>query len=318
MSQRNKQFSYAREKAAKSEHLGTAWPVFRTFEIEEGTEHDVIVYAPHKPPELPEPKDPGVWQRIPTDLLLEDANLEREYAPLRDEPDLFLTFASLARDGFIAEDEAREVMLGWVKSYGVLGLEGIDRSAGVSLRWREGRRESLYGFVSAVRRAAWCLSLYEAATAPDGPDAEALQRHKADGNTLEEKKEWALEAAGNHVDDQLTEECYPKLYRQVLAKSGETVGFAQGWGFHSLLGAMYLQMAWLMSEGSNAPRCKGPGCYRIIRIGDLERPVADPGLKKNARGNYRIRKDKQFCSRNCKEKWRYHYVLKPRRQSQRL
>jgi hypothetical protein len=208
----------------------------------------------------------------------------------------------LARDGFVTEDEARTMMLDWVKSYGVLGLEGVDRSAGVSLRWREGRRESLYGFVYAVRRAAWCLGLYEAATAPDGPNADALVRHKADGDTLEEKKEWALKVAGNHVDDQLTEECYPKLYRQVLAQSGETVGFVQGWGFHSLLGAMYLQMAWLLSEGSNAPRCKGPSCYRIIRIGDLEQPAADPGLKKNARGKYRIRKDKQFCSRNCKER----------------
>jgi hypothetical protein len=122
------------------------------------------------------------------------------------------------------------MMLDWVKSYGVLGLEGVDRSAGVSLRWREGRRESLYGFVYAVRRAAWCLGLYEAATAPDGPNADALVRHKADGDTLEEKKEWALKVAGNHVDDQLTEECYPKLYRQVLAQSGETVGFVQGWG----------------------------------------------------------------------------------------
>jgi hypothetical protein len=169
--------------------------------------------------------------------------------------------------------------------------------------------------VNEVRRAAWCLALYEAATAPDGPDTDALERHEADGDTLEERKEWALKAAGNHVDDQLTEECYPKLYRQVLARSGETVGFTQGWGFHSLLGAMYLQMAWLMSEGSNAPRCKGPGCHRIIRIGDLEQPAVDPRLKKNARGRYRTRKDKEFCSRNCKEKWRYHYVLKPRRKA---
>ncbi len=316
MSQIDRQFVYAREKAAKSESLGSSWPVFRDFEFEEGTVHDVIVYAPRKPPEqLPQSEELGTWRRIPSASLFEDLNLKREYAPLRDEPSLFLKFASLARDSSIVKDEARTVMVDWVKSYGVLGLQGIDRSAGISLRWREGRRESLYGFINAVRRAAWCLSLYEAATAPEGPDADALERHRAEGDTLEEKREWALEAVGNHVEDQLTEECYPKLYRQVLARSGETVGFAQGWGFHSLLGAMYLQMAWLMSEGSNAPRCKGPDCHRIIRIGELEQPATDPGLKKNARGRYRTRKDKQFCSKNCKNKWRYHYVLKPRRQS---
>lgn len=70
---------YAREKVAKSDQLGTTWPVFRDFEVEEGTEHDVIVYAPHKPPELPEPKESDAWQRIPLDSLLEDLNLEREY-----------------------------------------------------------------------------------------------------------------------------------------------------------------------------------------------------------------------------------------------
>ncbi len=81
-----------------------------------------------------------------------------------------------------------------------------------------------------------------------------------------------------------------------------------------MLGAMYLQMAWLMSEGSNAPRCKGPGCYKIIRIGEFEKPQKDPGLTKGARAPYRTRKDKTFCGRNCKQKWRYHYIIKPQRQ----
>jgi len=64
----------------------------------------------------------------------------------------------------------------------------------------------------------------------------------------------------------------------------------------------------------NAPRCKGSGCHRIIRVVDLEQLAIDPSLKKNIRGKYRTRKAKKLCSRNCKNKWRYHYVLKPRRQ----
>jgi hypothetical protein len=74
-------------------------------------------------------------------------------------------------------------------------------------------------------------------------------------------------------------------------------------------------MACLMSEGSNAPRCKGPGCYKIIRIGEFEKPQEDPGLSKGARVPYRTRKDKKFCSRNCKQKWRYHYIIKPQRKN---
>jgi len=311
MNQMSRQFEYAKEKAAKSEYLGTTWPVFRNFRVEEEAVHgddgvvvyqDVIARAPRRPAKLPEPKESGAWQRVPIDLLSEDRNLERIYAPLRDEPNLLLKFASLARKDDIGQDAALRLMLDWVESYGALGLDD-----------GEGRWQSLNGFIHALRQAARCLTLYEAATAPNGPDIRTLEKYKADGDTPEEKKDWALEVAGDLVGDQLARECYPRLYREVSRKAGETMRFTQGWGFRSLLGAMYIQMSWLITEGNNAPRCKGPGCFRVIRIGELEQPPADPGLKKNARGKYRTRKDKVFCSRNCKEKWRYHYVLKPGR-----
>jgi hypothetical protein len=169
-------------------------------------------------------------------------------------------------------------------------------------------------FVEAVREAARCLTWYEAATAPGGPNVQALERAGAIGNTPEKIKEDALRLAHDRVGNKVSAECYPVLYRQFLRESGETVGFFQGWGFHSLLGGMYLQMAWLMTEGSNVRRCKGPGCFRIITFDSPEQPIADPGLKKNARGKYRTRRDKEFCGRNCKEKWRYHYVVKPSKQ----
>jgi hypothetical protein len=268
----------------------------------------VVVYAPRHSPEWPE--------EVSVELLFQDHNLERVYAPLQDEPSLFLKFAALARPDPVSRDEALSIMLAWVKTYGVLGLHGVDTPEGPHpFGSRERRRESLWNFVQEVRRAAWCLSLYEAATGPNGPDRHTLERQSVRGRTLKEKRENALELVGDQVDRQLKSECYPRLYRGILRKTGETSGFAQGWGFRSLLGAMYLQMAWLMSEGTNAPRCKGPGCYKIIRIGELEQPWVDPGLSKGARAPYRTRRDKEFCSRNCKEKWRYHYIIKPRRQN---
>jgi hypothetical protein len=306
------QFIYAGEKAARKDQIGAAWPVYRDFEVEE-KDGDVFVYAPFRPPN-PEPGrvySPSSW-------LESDLGRKRIYAPLREQSDLFLKFASLARKGGVTQDEALRVMLDWVTTYGVLGLEGIDQlETPYRSQYGGGRRESLQGFVQAVREAAWCLRLYEAAIAPGGPDADTLERSRAFGKTLEEKKEDALRLAHDIVGRQVSRECYPVLYRRFLKETGETDGFFQGWGFRSLLGAMYLQMMWLMTEGSAVRRCKGPGCLRIITFDPPEEPEVDPGLKKNARGKYQTRRDKEFCSRNCKEKWRYHNVIKPRRQSKR-
>ena len=312
MRQRDEQFIYAGKKAARTEQLGTAWPVYRDFEVEE-KEGDVYVYAPFRPPE----REAGLNTRLSSPFE-EDLGLERVYAPLREQPDLFLRFASLAREGEITRDEAFQIMLEWVTSYGVLGLEDVDRlESDGGWEHRMGRRESLVRFAEAVREAARCLTLYEAAEAPGGPDVEALERMGVRGNTPEEMKEDALRSVDDQVNRQMVEECYPLVYRQFHRESGETVRSFQGWGFRSLLGAMYLQMMWLITEASNVRRCKGPGCFRIITFDAPEQVTADPGLKKNARGKYRTRRDKEFCSRNCKEKWRYHYVVKPRRQKSR-
>jgi hypothetical protein len=82
MRARNEQFAHAARKAAKSEYLKAYWEVFRDFEIERETEHDVVVYAPCHSPELPTPEKPGEAQEVPVELLFQDHNLERVYAPL--------------------------------------------------------------------------------------------------------------------------------------------------------------------------------------------------------------------------------------------
>lgn len=282
------------------------WPVYRGVEIEDSGD-DVFVYAPR---DAPEPTSSRGVQAIHTAWMREDLNRARVYAPLRDTPDLFLTFASLGRKD-IEREKAVEVMLDWIKSYGVLGLDDGDH-----------RAESFTGFSRAVRYAARCLELYEAATAEEGvrddPDIETLDRYGADGETPKEKREWALEEVSRIVGKRVEEWCYPQLYRLVNNEVGRTVRFEQGWGFRSLLGAMYLQMMWLITEGGDSPRCKGPGCNRIVRIGKY-RPGDRRHVKEfEQRGGggrpprYKIRKDKEFCSRNCKQKWRYHNVLKLR------
>jgi hypothetical protein len=54
------------------------------------------------------------------------------------------------------------------------------------------------------------------------------------------------------------------------------------WGFRSLLGAMYLQMAWRITSR----RCEVPGCNNIIGLHE--------------------RSNKKTCSLACKERRRYH------------
>jgi hypothetical protein len=304
LAQKSKNFQVIPVKAAKDRVLQGGWPVYGEFESEE-VEGDVYVFAPRKAPEIP--SSDGV-QTIHSAWAAEDLNRVRVYAPLRDTPDLFLEFASLGRKGGMPRDEALEVMLDWVKSYGTLGVveNGGDRE------------ESLQRFSLAVSKAARCLALYEAATAEigrwDDPDIEILDSYGAEGETAKEKREWALQEVTKTVSKRVKSQCYPQLYRVVNTEVGQTVGFEQGWGFHSLLGAMYLQMMWLLTEGGDSPRCKGPKCNRIIRIGKYkpgDRQLAEESRHKGGRPRrYMTRIDKEFCSRNCKEKYRYHNVIK--------
>jgi hypothetical protein len=70
----------------------------------------------------------------------------------------------------------------------------------------------------------------------------------------------------------VADDCYPELYQ-------EEDTFRSGYGFKSLLGAMYLQMMWLMTATSEFRRCQRPGCNKIFTSG---------------------RKDKRFCTVNCR------------------
>jgi hypothetical protein len=284
-------FAYTRDISAKSERLGAAWPVYKDFEIED-KDGEVYVYAPFHSPEAPEARS-VIYPFPPQDL-----NLRRMYAPLREEPHLFLKFVSLRRKGPLPHNEALEVVLDWVRHYGVLGSEGVDYfEVPGRKQWGTGRRESLSGFVEAVREAARCLDLYEAAKALGATAVDALDRYRIPGRTVEERQELALKEAGDIVGKYLESECYPMFYREFQRETERTVGFSQGWGFRSLLGAMYLQMMWLMTEGKDVRSCKRPGCPNLITYD-------------------RSRKDKEFCTKNCKEKWRYHYVVKPNKQKQ--
>ncbi len=224
------------------------------------------------------------------------------YTPLS-RPELFLEFAELADKKVTLGD-----MLDWTARYGVLGLDGAEG----------GPRESIRNFASEARKINYLLRVYEMATAPNGPRPidvtkliylagirPSVRTEPLPADALEEDKAVALVA--DIVRQVVVEECYPELYRKEH-------GYAGGWGFESLVGAMYLQMMQLLTS-EEVRRCKGPDCWKIIDFKPGE-PYAGPGLDKNLRGKYKTRKDKEFCSTNCRVKWRYHNVVKLRRESE--
>jgi len=81
----------------------------------------------------------GIWQE----------NEPHSYKPLIDEPDLFLKFARLVEEGPVTEN----VMLEWVGSYGVLGL---DKSAGTAMGSpRGGPQENVLSFGERAGEPTW-------------------------------------------------------------------------------------------------------------------------------------------------------------------
>lgn len=271
-------FIRARDNEADHRYLGTGWVRFRDFDIVEKTEHNVHVCAKRRDPGLGQPRklpDGSEGQRYSAGWLFWDDNSLGMYAPLIDEPDLFVKFASLARKDPGTRDGQYDIMLEWIKNYGVLGLvpEG-NFAPGL----RSERKENLLAFWHEVHRAAACMALYEAATGR----GRMLKRLSLPGKTLTEKRKSAARTLSQNVQHTLERHCYPKLYYQVRQDSDETPDVGLSWGFHSLLGAMYLQMAWRMTSR----RCEAPGCNKIIGLHE--------------------RSDKKTCSPACKERRRQH------------
>ena len=247
----------------------------------------------------------------------------REYAPLEDTPDLFLRFARLHE-----KSDQIEAMVDWVRKYGVLGHDG-------KTPWQPGAPQYASSFNQALGQAAGVLALYEAVLNGDRERAKSAilgefpfvgiwwRTHNAVPNkpphmdrewvaeqiseSVEENcggdyLEYALVTAADDVESMVSSYCTPAL--NVEEGSRDPSGVTATWNFQSLLGAMYLQMYWLMAAGGNVTRCEY--CGRII---SLTSPL--PGARKT-------RQDKKFCDDACRQRHHYHTKTKPKRQDRRL
>lgn len=244
-----------------------------------------------------------------------DVHPKLSYLPLmaynaRGMPELVVELARLADEPIDAE-----AVMGWAEVYGLLGCseeEDVVEGEGLVIKGH-GRRDSVVRFAEAAGEVRACLRAYEAATAEGAVDLEKLGKFlvdlpQEDLQSQEPHKSteraWLFGLIARIVQKRLHEHCYPQLvtFTRSRLPSGR---FAFGHGFKSLLGAIWLQMAWLLCADDDAvARCKLFDCRRVIHFEPGEPPP--PEATKGTRGKSKTRKDREFCKgRPCKQNYWY-------------
>lgn len=245
------------------------------------------------------------------------------YLPLADYPDLFLRFARLAdEEGLDAAttvaaldtDKNADVALGWATTYGALGLTFTEGDGLRGASPRGGPADTVSAFAAEAWTANICLRLYETATAKeldaDFVSAYMPRRRKAIYTaTPAATREWAFKEVARATQERVRGNAYPALYGWV----GSPV---QGWDFMNLLGAMWLQMFWLLTAAEAPRRCANPECDKIVVLKQPDEPTHS--IRRNDRSKgYRTREDKTYCGKKCSNRHYYLTHTKPRRQAAR-
>jgi hypothetical protein len=289
------------------------WPVYRNYEsIEEGGVSYVVASVSlleEIAEDVRKHGGPvGRWRgRVPDKDAL-------TYAPLGT-PELIVDLAELAEKPITPE-----AVVGWAETYGLLAssrsedvleqtglLGGEERISGF------GCRESVPSFAEAAKEIGTCLRAYEALKGRDDLDLAELSARtdplpKEALRPWERKpgheRAWIFGVLGRMVQMRLSEHCYPQF--NTYTRGGHPTGrYALTYGFRGLLGAIWIQMAWLLeSEGRRVRFCKLPDCRRVVSFEPGEDPDADPDAE--GRGKRKTRKDRMFCKgRGCKQKYDY-------------
>lgn len=226
-------------------------------------------------------------------------------------------------DKELGTERNAEAARSWAKEFGVLGLNPAnmpllttvssdrvtaeylgapslgDVGRGYRNLARGGRpKESVANFAFEAWEAHIIWRLYESVRnggRVDQPsvvrfmstEEETLHGFEGEGPTWAERdaysgdseltRRWALAVVGDAVNRKIENHCYPIL-------RGDAPGsYERGWVFKSLLGAVWLQMMFLMLEDRRCSWCGKP---------------LDPGMPRHAR----------FCKNNgrCRANWNYH------------
>ena len=314
------------EKAVKRDLPSRGWPVYKGYDVVVDDESgESFVVASVDMIELTARDDVGNGQWVEKYRVRDpQKDLLRSYLPLR-KPELVVDLARLADRAITPQ-----AMVGWASEYGLLassreedtfgriGLLGPERFTGHACR------ESVAGFAKAAGEIRTCVRIYEALSGSEDFDLEKLSSEVGalpeDAMRPGERKQgheraWLFGVLGRMTQMRLQEHCYPQFNTYV--RGGYPTGrFSLSWGFYNLIGAIWLQMAWLLEDDDNVRFCRLPDCRRVItfepgksadEVGTIK--DAEGKFKRNARGEYKDRSDRLFCKgRPCKQK--YHYRKK--------
>ena len=113
-------------------------------------------------------------------------------------------------------------------------------------------------------------------------------------------RKYALYVSVWAVDEMAQKFCFPTLGVQGWYHPNPS-SVEGGWGFRNLLGAMYMQMRWLIAAGANLERCEY--CNRILSFSP---PF--PGARKP-------HSHKKYCNKSCRQANYYKNKVKPQRES---
>ena len=305
----------------------TQWIFYPDYDIKEEEGHRYICASG---PEKWRGKNPRIYKplsRSGASLFLDFARWPEEFGMNRNP---------------LASDTNADAAYGWACSFGVLGVhqsdvmawddtlevigEFLERAGPGGLRGmgslndgRGGPGETVEKFALEAWKANLTLQLYEAATKRDGPDMDTivgLMPDRRDGfsqamdwPTLREfhgkmsqtARDWALSFVEKMVIGEIRGRCWPIPVRR------DDNSHVQGWAFDSLLGAMWLQMLWLML--GNARRCDWCGRLLDVDLKQVEQLETGTGNAAGS-GQRKSPSHKRFCSDTggrCRSNWHYRY-----------
>jgi hypothetical protein len=279
------------------------WPVYEHYEITPDAAGNKYILAPLH-------WDDGRINRV----------IEYLHPLSRVSADLFLRFAGWAKEFGMDKDLNTErnarAALQWAATFGVLGFDppDMDLTAMVNsqrvtadflgMSWRGnvivgcrntahgGPSETVESFAFAAWEAHIVWNLYASVRSQEIVDAPTVRRYMSTfdhgeptmmgswvereiySQDLELTRRWALTIVEEAVNRKIERYCYPTI-------QGNPGSYEQGWGFRSLLGAMWLQMMFLMRADRRCWSCGKP---------------LDPGRRSHAR----------YCDAKCRADWNYH------------
>ena len=229
------------------------------------------------------------------------------YRPFEEHPNLFFEFAGLEEKKRSNPARINDIALDWVNEHGLLGTSsGYYRDRETFQKYKPAEHEYVDHFFEEVERAAAVLDFYEASLNRD-EDAimDLLEQYPTwpvdlyDHYSLSDRKDlyggnlgFALYLVTREVVRMVDAFAYPKLTLQ--PGSSRPSSLTSGYGFHNLLGAMYLKMYWLVAAGEkHIARCQY--CRQRIIL------IASASDREGKRKGRKPRRDKRFCNSNCRQ-----------------